>query len=119
MSFSVYIVISIIGIFVCHVLATNAYYGPIKWRKYCFYGWLVVSLLLGSDHYGLAFENDPMAWNLLIQDNHFVITEEFSDMAFIFMLVTAATCPPSGLINGTVHLIVTCLKKAKLKLLKK
>lgn len=113
MSLNLYIVVSVIGVFACHVLATNSYYGPMKWRKYCNYAWLILSVVLGVGHYGLAFANDPMTWNLLIKSNDFVITEELSDTAFLFTLLTAATAPPSVLINGTVHLISKCYKKIK------
>lgn len=92
-----YISISLLGVYLCHAIS-NKYLSTGRENNRYLYLYLVIALMLGEQHYSLAFNKEvSLLWGLFFNEAFMSVSDTVSNMGFAFFVLTILTFPPSKL----------------------
>ncbi|MFV8458631.1 hypothetical protein ACNO5M_26515 [Vibrio owensii] len=95
MSISVYILISLIGLLITHIIS-NQYMYSAKYNRTYFVRYILSLALFGEPHYSLAFNDEfSLIWSAFFELEAPITNESFGDLGFLFFVLTIMTAPPS------------------------
>lgn len=105
-----YISISLLGVYLCHAMS-NKYLSTGRENNKFLYLYLVVAVMLGEQHYSLAFNKEvSLFWGLFFNENSISVSDSLSNTGFAFFVLTILTFPPSKL-----NLLLRVVRRVKQK----